>query len=269
MEWNERVALVTGASSGIGRAVARELTLRGVRVALVARTAANLDALVAELGPERAFSVAADVGERATVLELPERVRQHFGRLDFVINSAGRNHRGPFLERNPDELGSILDTNLTGPVLLTHAALPLLTADGVIVNIASLAGKVPVPHEAAYSASKSGLRAFGRALDTELRLSGSRVRVLSICPGPVDTGFLGTDLTLVPDLVFSQPMSSAEDVATAVMAAISSGRQETDVPALSGKLCTLGYLSPALFRMLRPTLERRGARRKAATLARR
>jgi hypothetical protein len=85
----------------------------------------------------------------------------------------------------------------------------------------------------------------------------------------VDTGFLGEDLTRVPDLVFSQPMSSAEDVARAVVTAISSGRQETDLPALSGKLCTLGYLSPALFRVLRPTLERLGARKKAAAVARR
>jgi short-subunit dehydrogenase len=269
MEWTGRVALVTGASSGIGRAVSRELASQGVKVALVARTVENLEALVSELGAEQARAFAGDVSERSLVLGLPERVKQHFGRLDFVINSAGRNHRGAFLERSADELGAILDTNLAGPVLLTYAALPLLDEDGVIVNIASLAGKVPVPDEAAYSASKSGLRAFGRALDTELQLSGSRVRVLSVCPGPVDTGFLGEDLTQVPDLVFSQPMSSAEQVARAVMAAIASGRQETDVPALSGKLCTLGYLSPALFRALRPAFARLGARKKAAAVARR
>jgi short-subunit dehydrogenase len=269
MEWNGRVALVTGASSGIGRAVARELVSQGVKVALVARTAQKLDLLVRELGAEQASAFAADVSQRSVVLGLPERVKQHFGRLDFVISSAGRNHRGPFLERSADELCGIIDTNLTAPVLLTHAALPHLREDGVVVNIASLAGKVPVPDEAAYSASKSGLRAFGRALDTELQLSGSRVRVLSVCPGPVDTGFLGEDLTQVPDLVFSQPMSSAQQVAHAVMAAIVSGRQETDVPALSGKLCTLGYLSPALFRALRPTFARLGARKKAAAAARR
>jgi short-subunit dehydrogenase len=269
MEWNGRVALVTGASAGIGRAVSRELVERGVKVALVARTAESLDALVDELGAERARAFVADVSQRSTALELPQRAKQHFGRLDFLINNAGRNHRGPFLERSADELSGILDTNLAAPVLLTHAALPLLRDDGVIVNIASLAGKVPVPHEAAYSASKSGLRAFGRALDTELQLAGSRVRVLSVCPGPVDTGFLGEDLTQVPDLVFSQPMSSAEEVARAVVRAIASGRQETDVPALSGKLATLGYLSPGLFRALRPTFERLGARKKAAAAARR
>lgn len=269
MDWNERVALITGASSGIGRAVALQLASRGVKVALVARTAEKLDALVGELGAEKACAFVADVSARELAVELPRRVREHWGRLDFVVNSAGCNHRGPLLERSSAELAAILDTNLAGPVLLTHAALPLLREDGVIVNIASLAGKVPVPHEAVYSASKAGLRAFGRALDTELQLAGSRVRVLSVCPGPVDTGFLGEDLTQVPNLVFSQPMSSAEEVARAVLSAIQSGQQEVDVPALSGKLCTLGYLSPGLFRALRPTLERVGARKKAAAVARR
>jgi short-subunit dehydrogenase len=200
---------------------------------------------------------------------VPRRAQQHFGRLDFVVNNAGCNHRGPMVDRSAAEVAAILDTNLAGPVLLTHAALPLLSEDGVIVSVASLAGKVPVPHEAAYSASKSGLRAFGRALDTELQLAGSRVRVLSVCPGPVDTGFLGEDLDQVPNLVFSQPMSSADQVARAVLAAIESGKQETDVPRLSGKLCTLGYLSPGLFRMLRPIFERVGARKKTAAVARR
>ena len=269
MNWQGRVALVTGASSGIGRAVARELVSRGVAVGLVARTAQNLEALVAELGSERAQAFATDVSDRSAAVALPRRVHERFGRLDIVVQSAGRNHRGAFAERSTAELGGILDVNLAGPILLTHAALPLLGADGVVVNIASLAGKVPVPDEAAYSASKSGLRAFGRALDTELRLQGSRVRVLSVCPGPVDTGFLGEDLAQVPDLVFSQPMSSAEQVARAVISAIASGRQETDVPALSGKLCTLGYLSPALFRALRPGFEQLGARKKAAAIARR
>lgn len=269
MEWNGRVALVTGASSGIGRALAVQLAARGVKVAVVARTAEKLEALVGELGADKARAFVADVSQREMALHLPQRVHEHFGRLDFVINSAGCNHRGPLLERSAAEIAAILDTNLLGAVLLTHAALPLLGPAGVVVNIASLAGKVPVPHEAAYSASKSGLRAFGRALDTELQLAGSQVRVLSVCPGPVDTGFLGEDLTKVPNLVFSQPMSSAEDVATAALAAIESGRQETDVPALSGKLCTLGYLSPAIFRVLRPTFERVGARKKAAAVARR
>jgi len=95
------------------------------------------------------------------------------------------------------------------------------------------------------------------------------VRVCAVCPGPVDTGFLVDDLATVPDLVFSQPMSSAEDVAAAVLRAIESGVAEIDVPALSGKLATLGYLSPTFFATLRPLLERHGARQKRRYLSKR
>ncbi len=263
MDWTQRVALVTGASSGIGRAVARDLAKRGVRVALVARTAGKLADLVTELGPDRAASFPLDVTDRTALQALPARVKQKWGRLDILVNNAGANHRGPLLDRTPDELVAILETNLIAPVLLTRAALPLMEADGVIVNVASLAGKVPVPHEAPYSASKSGLRAFGRALDTELALHGSKIRVTSVCPGPVDTGFLGEDLTKVPDLVFSQPMSTAEDVSAAVIGVIEDGQQERDVPMISGKLVTLGYLSPRVFGALRPMFEKIGARNKA------
>jgi short-subunit dehydrogenase len=268
MDWTKRVAIVTGASSGIGLAVARALAVRGVRLALVARSTEKLDAIAIELGPERAESFPLDVTNRVALGGLPARVKERWGRLDFVVNSAGVNHRGPVAERTPEELVSILETNLVAPVLLTRAALPLLEPDGVVVNVASLAGKVPVPDEAAYSGSKAGLRAFARALNTELSLHGQRIRVATVCPGPVDTAFFGPDLGLVPDLVFSQPMSTAEDIADAVSTVIERGIQELDVPAVSGKLATLGYLSPRLFGILRPAFERLGAKKKAHFLER-
>jgi len=267
MDWKDKVALVTGASSGIGLAVARQIVARGGRVALVARTEATLVRVARELGGEdRATSFPLDVTDNAALGALPKRVVARFGRLDVVVNNAGVNHRGELLERTADELEQILHTNLVAPVRLTRAALPHLGRGSFIVNIASLAGKVPVPHEAAYSASKAGLRAFSRALDVELADRG--VRVCTVNPGPVDTGFFG-DITSVPDLVFSQPMSSAEQVADAVIHAIETGAMEIDVPALSGKLATLGYLSPRMFAALRPMLAKRGAKNKAAYIARR
>ncbi len=184
MDWANRVALVTGASSGIGRSVARDFAKRGVRVAVVARSADKLADLVTELGPDRAASFPCDVTDRVAVQALPARVKQKWGRLDIVVNNAGANHRGAFLDRTPDELLAILETNLIAPVLLTRAAIPLMETGGVVVNVASLAGKVPVPHEAAYSASKSGIRAFGRALDTEFALHGPKIRVASVMPRP-------------------------------------------------------------------------------------
>src|SRR5262245_65723015 len=100
MDFNNRVALVTGASSGIGRAVAREFGARGPRVALVARTASKLDALVSELGPDKAASFPLDVTNRDALTRLPALVKAKWQRLDFIVNNAGVNHRGPVLEKS-------------------------------------------------------------------------------------------------------------------------------------------------------------------------
>jgi short-subunit dehydrogenase len=266
MEWSGKVAIVTGASSGIGLSVARAIAARGGRVALVARTRDKLEAVARELGKDRAEPFPLSVTDRAALAALPRAVVARFGRLDVVVNNAGVNHRGAVAERSPEELAEILETNLVAPVLLTRACLPLLAKGGVVVNVASLAGKVPVPHEAAYSASKAGLRAFSRALGIE-SAHGSGVRVVSVNPGPVDTGFFG-DIETVPDLVFSQPMRSAEQIARAVLRAVEEDVLEIDVPSLSGALATLGYLFPAVFTALRPILERRGARNKTEYIAR-
>jgi short-subunit dehydrogenase len=264
MNWADRVALVTGASSGIGLAVTKALVRERVRVAVVGRSGERLEGIARELDPARVGTFPQDVRDRPGLATLPERVVDRFGRLDIVVHSAGVNHRGAVSTHRAEDLAEILEANLIAPVLLTRAALPFLAAGSAIVNIASLAGKVPVPHEATYSASKAGLRAFARALDLEVR--GRGIAVSTVCPGPVDTAFLG-DLRAVPDLVFSQPMSTAERVAAAVLLAIASGRREIDVPVLSGKLATLSYLSPTLFGALRPILERRGARHKQRFLA--
>lgn len=259
MSLHGKVALITGGSSGVGLAFARLLVAQGARVVLVARSVPALHAAVDVLGAEHAFAIALDVADRSALLDLPRQVVERFHRLDLLVNNAGVNHRGALCERSNHELAQILDVNLVAPVLLTHAALPHLSRGGAVLNVASLAGKVPVPHEATYSASKAGLRAFSRALDTELIERG--IRVLTLCPGPIDTGFLA-DLDQVPELVFSQPMSSALEVAQAGMRALDGGVREVDVPSLSGKLATLGYLFPRLMTALEPMLKRQGARNK-------
>jgi short-subunit dehydrogenase len=264
MSGTEKVAIVTGASSGIGLATTRKLAARGVRVALVARTESRLNEIAAELGTASASAFPLDVTDRAALQSLPERVVEKFGRLDIVVNNAGVNHRGSVAERTGEELASIIETNLVAPILLSRAALPHLKKNGCIVNVASLAGKIPLPHEATYSSSKWGLRAFSRALDFELAERG--IRVCAVNPGPVDTGFFG-DARDVPDIVFSQPMSTADQIADAVLRAIDGEANEIDVPLASGKLCTLGYLFPSVFMGLRPLLEKRGAKNKERFLA--
>lgn len=258
----DKVALVTGGSAGIGLAVAHRLVAGGARVALVARTAGALrDAVAALGGDQKAAAFPLDVKDLDALALLPARVVERFGRLDIVINNAGVNHRGPLMERTAVELAEVVHTNLTAPVALCRAAVPLLRKGGSIVNVASLAGMVPVHHQAIYSASKAGLRAFSRAVRDELLPRGITVSIVS--PGPVDTGFFG-DLEKVPALVFSQPMKTPDEVARAVIECIETGREEIALPWFSGKLATLGYVSSRLLRALRPSMLRRGERNKRA-----
>ena len=263
-----RVALVTGASSGIGLAVCRALVARGARVAMVARTRETLEAAAASLGGgERAVAFPLDVADLAALERLPAEVAERMGRLDLVVNNAGAHLRGPVASRSAEDLARMVEVNLAAPIVLTRAALPLLPRGGAVVNVASLAGFVPVPGAATYSATKAGLRAFSRALADELRPRG--IAVCTVSPGPVDTDFFLAELANVTELTFSQPMSSPERVAAAVLECARTGRREIGLPRASAKLATLGYLSPRLLHALRPMLERVGARNKAAYAARR
>jgi short-subunit dehydrogenase len=260
-----KVAIVTGASSGIGLSVARMLVARGARVVLVARTAATLEEAARALGAN-ASAFQLDVGDLDALEALPGQVKERLGRLDIVVNNAGLNHRGSITAYEPRQLAEIVTTNLTAPIVLTRASLAHMTEGGSIVQVASIAGMVPVPGEAAYCASKAGLRAFSRAAAYDLE--PRNIHIGCVCPGPVDTGFLG-DLEEVPDIVLSQPMSTPDEVAEAVLRCIDQRIDEIALPRQSGRLATMAYLMPDFARRVRPVLEKRGARNKKALLAKR
>jgi short-subunit dehydrogenase len=151
--------------------------------------------------------------------------------------------------------------NLKAPIMLSRIALPYLEENGgVIVNVASLAGRTAVPGSATYSCSKFGLRIFARALAEELR--GSNIKIATVSPGPVDTGFILTNIDEVSDITFSQPMSTAAEVAQTVLDLCGNKIQEQSMPAFSGFLATMSYLFPWLGRMLKPSLEQKGAKAK-------
>ncbi len=269
MSMAEQVVVITGASAGVGAETARAFFARGARLVLAARGQAGLDRIAAELGDaDRVRTLACDVREPAQCRRLIDEALAAFGRIDVLVNNAGCNHRGAVEEVDAEDLAEIIEVNLRAPILLSrHALEPMRAAGrGVIVNVASLAGRVPLPHEASYSASKWGLRGFSFALAEELRGSGITVSVVS--PGPIATGFILEDPADVPDIVFSQPMSSAAQVAAAILACADDGRRERPMPASSGLLTTLAYLAPGLSRGLRPWLERKGARVKQRYLDR-
>jgi len=260
-----RTVVVTGASSGVGAAAARRFAEEGARVVLAARTAAALESVAKEIG-DRAVVIPTDVSDPEQARALVERAALEAGGIHVLVNNAGYNHRGAVESADPDELMRIVDVNLKAPILLSRLALPQLLQQkqGNIVNVASIAGQIPLPHEATYSATKFGLRAFSMALAEELR--DSSVRVSLVSPGPIDTGFITRDLDNVPDVVFSQPMSSADDVAEAILDCAHDGTLERTLPRLSGALATAGYLVPQLPRLLRPLLEQQGKRAKARFL---
>lgn len=254
-----KIVIITGASSGVGEASARAFAKAGARVVLAARSVDKLTALASALG---GLAVPTDVSNFEDLRNLIEKTIAAHGRIDVVVNNAAANARGEFDSLDPAAIASVIDTNLKGPMLLTRLALPhLRQSKGVVVNVASIAGHVPLPGEGPYCASKWGLRGFTFAVREELREAGVSLCVVS--PGPIATPFVLDELDHVPDLVFSQPILSAEQVADAVLACAVDRRRERAIARSTLLLAKLAGLFPWLQEMLRPALEAKGARVKA------
>jgi short-subunit dehydrogenase len=256
-DFKGRTVLITGASFGVGRATAQAFHDAGANVVLVARRREPLEAVAA--GLERSLVLAMDVADSQALAEGLEEAVAHFGGLDGIVNNAGAHFRGPLDERTADEVALMVDVNLRAPLVLTRLALPYLKERaGFVVNVASLAGKVPLDRAATYSATKFGLRAFTYAMAQELRDTGVTVSVVS--PGPIDTGFIMDELDTVEDIVLSQAICSAEDVAEMILASARDGKVEREFPVIGGKLATVGYLFPEVRRRLKPLLSEKGRR---------
>src|SRR3954466_7319817 len=213
-----KVALVTGASGGIGASVARKLHEAGASVGLLSRRGDDLG-----LG-QRALGVKCDVRDSAQVESATREVVDHFAKgLQIVIANAGVGSYGPFLELDPQQVEDMIDINLKGTIYTARSTLPHLIASGAgdFVSIASVAGLRAFPGETVYNASKFGQVGFTRALDHELREQG--VRATNLAPGGVNTDFaIGTGRERGdPGL---EKMMSAEDVAEVVLFAVTRPR---------------------------------------------
>jgi 3-oxoacyl-[acyl-carrier protein] reductase len=204
-----RVALVTGASRGIGAATARALAGQGVRLGLASRSGDDL-------GMSDAVAQPSDVRDPAALASIVAATVARFGRLDILIVNAGVGAYGPFLDLPAEDLEEMIDVNVKGALYAVRAALPeLLKSDAAdIVTIASEAGRRGLPYEATYCASKFAQVGLTRALDHELRERG--IRCTSVCPGGVATDFaMGHGRT--PDMPQLGGMMAPADVAETVI----------------------------------------------------
>jgi 3-oxoacyl-[acyl-carrier protein] reductase len=204
-----KVAVVTGASRGIGAAVARALAKRGVKLGLASRSGDDL-------GLSDTLARPCDVRDRQQVERLVEATVERFGGLDILVANAGVGAYGPLTELSPEHLDEMIDVNVKGVVYAAAAAVPHLIArgGGDVVSVASEAGRRGLPNEAVYCASKFAQVGFTRALDHELRPHG--IRCTNVCPGGVATDFALEEGRGRPASALAG-MMSAEDVAEAVL----------------------------------------------------
>jgi short-subunit dehydrogenase len=264
MIFKDKTVIITGGSEGVGAATARLFADAGANLMLVARGKKKLEAIAEELRDRTRVEIfAMDVSDSEACANLFKKTQFEYGRVDILINNAGNHKRGDIEAIDAKDLGYMIDVNLRAPIMLSRLAIPYLReADsGAIINVGSLAGRTPVPGSAGYAASKAGLRSFTYSLGIELADSGIKVAIVS--PGPIDTGFIMTDIDATSDVAFSQPLSTAEEVAQAILDLCGNKVREQSMPRISGLLTMFLYLFPGIGPVVRPMLDRKGARVKA------
>ncbi len=190
---NNKVAIVTGGSRGIGREIALALAGEGASVVLAARSvdALNEAAELVRRAGGQAETVVTELAEEESIRNLVRRTQERFGRLDMLINNAGITHSAKFDQTRTEDLDRCWAINARAPFILCREALPLLrrAEAAFIVNIASVVGVKGYPLQSAYTASKHALRGMTMSLAEELR--GTNIRVHVVCPGAVNTGMVG------------------------------------------------------------------------------
>ncbi|MEH6591794.1 MAG: SDR family NAD(P)-dependent oxidoreductase [Halioglobus sp.] len=262
-QFENKTVVITGASAGVGAACARAFASRGANLVLVARGQAALNKIDEELSAvTQVLTKVMDVSDDDACANLLDAARATFGSIDILVNNAGAHMRGDVASMQARDTATMVEINLRAPLLLSAMVLPhmLEVGSGAIVMVGSLAGRTPVQGAATYAATKAGLRAFAYSLADELSTSGIHVGVVS--PGPIDTGFIMDEIDEVEDIVFSQPMSSAEQVADAILAIAAGEAVEICLPKISGRMTTLSYLFPGMRRRMLPWLNKMGRKNK-------
>ena len=250
MDYRGRVALVTGASSGIGYVTARAFAERGATVMAVARREALLEKLIGEcrtVSPASAY-LAGDLGERRFAEHVVDETARRHGRLDVLVNNAAVSKHKQIYHLSADEAEYVMRVNFLSSVWTTMAAIPhmLRQGGGTVVNVSSFAAKVAPPREAVYAASKAAMNAFSEGLWNDL--AGSSIHVAVVNPGPIDT-----EIWLKEDepVAYQGKKYPPEIVTRAIFEAIEKRRYEITVPRRNPMLVTARFLRlflPALLR---------------------
>ncbi|WP_232677449.1 SDR family oxidoreductase [Nocardioides sp. R-C-SC26] len=260
-------ALVTGASSGIGREIARELARRGHDVVLVARSADKLAELAAELTASgvRAEALATDLADRAARAALPQRVSDLGLDVTILVNNAGLSTLGLIAESDPEDEMTMVEVDVVAVVDLCSRFLPGMVArrSGAVLNVASTAAFQPLPGQAGYGAGKVFVLSYTQSLAAELK--GTGVTATTLCPGPVDTGFgetAGFSKEEAEAALPSVMWVSAADVARAAVEGMAKGRLVVIPGAVNRVAAAISQVTPRtlLLPMLaksHPALKRR------------
>jgi short-subunit dehydrogenase len=264
MIFKDKTVIITGGSEGVGAAAARLFATAGANLLLVARNKKNLETIALELRElTRVEIFAMDVADAEACADMFKKANFEFGRIDILVNNAGFHKRGPFEKVDVADLGKMIDVNLKAPVILTRLVLPHIAdaGGGAIINVGSLAGRTYMPNSATYAASKAGLRTLTYSLGDEY--IDKKIKFAVVSPGPIDTGFSMRSMENTADINFSQPISTAEEVAQTILDLCGNEQREAVMFWAGGVMTTVGYVMPWFGRWIRPMLERRGANKKA------
>ena len=258
MQLNGARILLTGASGGLGQALAKTLAREGASLLLVGRDQKKLAALAIDLagggerGATRIATLAVDLNQPADVTRLADEAGRF--QVDVLINNAGINAFGLFEQQDWARVVDVLETNLAAPMRLTHALLPLLRSHerAAIVNIGSTFGSLPFPGFAAYSAAKAGMKGFSQALRREL--ADSRVTVVYVAPRAIDTP-LNTPAVIALNEELGSQSDSPDVAARQIAAALAAGRGESYLGFPERLFAWLNGCAPTLIdRALKPKL---------------
>lgn len=249
-DFGGRVAIVTGASSGIGAGLAQALARRGARVALVARRRERLEQVAAGIEAEggTALVVPCDVGRRAEVEAAAATVVEQLGRIDLLVNNAGYNRHVLFKDHDVEDVERMMRVNYMSVVWWTKAALPAMRAQGCgwIVNLSSVAGKLGQPDEAAYAATKFAVAGLSESLGYEFDPLG--IHVLCVHPALVRTEmFDEATMARLPAGIASS-FISVDQFCAGVLDALARGAYEVTVPRHVGVVYLARLLLPSFFR---------------------